>query len=162
MCNTISLIQCLFSSVQSLSCVRLLATPWTAARQASLSITNSWSSLKFMSIQLVSPLSPMLMRNANRTSSRMQKSCINLHFNTEFISKITGDTCGIRSAFQTGEVDLKDPEPCLVEWVILEKKTELEISCPTSDPTASHYLLYSFSNKFGYHGSSLSLADEIH
>ena len=32
-----------FSSVQSLSCVRLFATPWTAARQASLSITNSWS-----------------------------------------------------------------------------------------------------------------------
>ena len=32
-----------FSSVQSLSCVRLFATPWIAARQASLSITNSWS-----------------------------------------------------------------------------------------------------------------------
>ena len=35
-----------FSSVQLLSRVRLLATPWTAARQASLSITNSWSLLK--------------------------------------------------------------------------------------------------------------------
>ena len=35
-----------FSSVQSLSRVRLFATPWIAARQASLSITNSWSSLK--------------------------------------------------------------------------------------------------------------------
>ena len=33
-----------FSPVQSLSCVQLPATPWTAARQASLSITNSWSS----------------------------------------------------------------------------------------------------------------------
>ena len=32
-----------FSSVQSLSRVRLFATPWTAARQASLSVTNSWS-----------------------------------------------------------------------------------------------------------------------
>ena len=32
-----------FSSVQSFSCVRLFVTPWTAARQASLSITNSWS-----------------------------------------------------------------------------------------------------------------------
>ena len=31
------------SSVQLLSCVQLFATPWTAARQASLSITNSWS-----------------------------------------------------------------------------------------------------------------------
>ena len=37
-----------FSSVQSLSCVRLFATPWTAARQASLSITNCWSLLKLM------------------------------------------------------------------------------------------------------------------
>ena len=42
-----------FSSVQSLSCVRLFATPWTAARQASLSITNSWSMFKLMSIKLV-------------------------------------------------------------------------------------------------------------
>ena len=37
-------------SVQSLSCVWLFATPWTAARQASLSITNSWSLLKLMSM----------------------------------------------------------------------------------------------------------------
>ena len=38
----------LFSSVQSLSHVRLFVTPWTAARQASLSITNSWSLLKLI------------------------------------------------------------------------------------------------------------------
>ena len=42
-----------FSSVQSLSCVQLFVTPWTVARQASLSITNSQSSLKPMSIELV-------------------------------------------------------------------------------------------------------------
>ena len=42
-----------FSSVQSLSCVRLFATPWTAAHQASLSITNSRSLLKLMSIESV-------------------------------------------------------------------------------------------------------------
>ena len=42
-----------FRSVQSLSRVRLLATPWIAACQASLSITNSWSSLKLMSIRLL-------------------------------------------------------------------------------------------------------------
>ena len=40
-------------SVQSLSRVRLFATPWTAARQASLSIMNSRSSLKLMSIESV-------------------------------------------------------------------------------------------------------------
>ena len=42
-------------SVQSLSHVRLFATTWTAACQASLSITNSWSLLKFMSIESVMP-----------------------------------------------------------------------------------------------------------
>ena len=43
------------SSVQLLSCVQLFATPWIAACQVSLSITNSWSSLKLMSIELVMP-----------------------------------------------------------------------------------------------------------
>ena len=43
------------SSIQLLSRVQLFATPWTAARQASLSITNSWSLLKLMSIALVMP-----------------------------------------------------------------------------------------------------------
>ena len=43
------------SSVQSLSHVRLFATPWTAACQASLSIINSWSLLKLMSIASVMP-----------------------------------------------------------------------------------------------------------
>ena len=42
-----------FSSVQSLSHVRPFVTPWTAARQASLSITNSWSSLRLTSVELV-------------------------------------------------------------------------------------------------------------
>ena len=43
----------IFSSVQSLSHVRLFATPWTAARHAFLSITNSWSLPKLMSIESV-------------------------------------------------------------------------------------------------------------
>ena len=44
-----------FSSVQLLSCVLLFETTWTAARQASLSITNYWSLLKLMSIESVMP-----------------------------------------------------------------------------------------------------------
>ena len=44
-----------FSSVQSLSGVQLFATPWTAAHQAFLSITNSYSLLKLMSIESVMP-----------------------------------------------------------------------------------------------------------
>ena len=46
-----------FSSVQSLSRVWLFATPWIAAHQASLSITNPWSLLKLMSIESVMPSS---------------------------------------------------------------------------------------------------------
>ena len=46
-----------FSSVQSLSGVRLFATPWIAAHQASLSITNSQSSLKLTSVESVMPSS---------------------------------------------------------------------------------------------------------
>ena len=42
-----------FNSIQSLSCVQFFATPWTAAHQASLSITISWSLLKPMSIESV-------------------------------------------------------------------------------------------------------------
>ena len=43
----------MFTSVQLLSLVRLFATLWTTARQASLSMTNSWSLLKLMSIESV-------------------------------------------------------------------------------------------------------------
>ena len=49
------------SSVQSLSHVRLFATPWTEARQASLSITNSRSLLKLMSKQLVMPSNHLIL-----------------------------------------------------------------------------------------------------
>ena len=48
--------QCIqFGSVQSLSRVQHFVTPWTAAHQTFLSITNSWSLLKLMSIELVMP-----------------------------------------------------------------------------------------------------------
>ena len=50
-----------FSSVQSPSHVQLFATPQTAARQASLSITNSWSLLKLMSIESVMPFTHLIL-----------------------------------------------------------------------------------------------------
>ena len=48
-------------SVQSLSCVRLFATTWTTAHQASLSITNSWNLLKLLSIQPVMPSNHLIL-----------------------------------------------------------------------------------------------------
>ena len=65
--GTISIFGCLlnysvqFSSVQSLSRVLLFATPWIAARQASLSITISWSSLRLTSIKSVMPSSHLIL-----------------------------------------------------------------------------------------------------
>ena len=49
------------SSVQSLSRVRLFVTPWTAALQASLSITSSWSLLKLISIKSVMPSNHLIL-----------------------------------------------------------------------------------------------------
>ena len=49
------------SSVQSLSHVQVFATPWKAAHQASLSITNSWSLLKCMSIEFVMPSNHLIL-----------------------------------------------------------------------------------------------------
>ena len=51
----------LISSVQFLSRVQLFMTPWTAAHQASLSITNSWSLLKLMSIESVMPSNRLIL-----------------------------------------------------------------------------------------------------
>ena len=48
-------------SIQSLSHVQLFVTPWTAAGQASLSITNSWNILKLMSIKLVMPSNHLIL-----------------------------------------------------------------------------------------------------
>ena len=57
-CRTVMSI---FSSVQLLSRVQLFATPWNAACQASLSITNSWSLLKLMSIESVMPSNHLIL-----------------------------------------------------------------------------------------------------
>ena len=51
----------IFSSVQLCSCVQLFVTPWTAARQASLSITDSQSLIKVMSIELVMPSNHLIL-----------------------------------------------------------------------------------------------------
>jgi len=50
-----------FSSLQSVSCVRLFVIPWTAVRQASLSITNSWSPPEPKSIESVMPLNDLIL-----------------------------------------------------------------------------------------------------
>ena len=50
-----------FVAVQSLTHVQLFVTPWTAARQASLSITSLWSLLKLMSVELMMPSNHLIL-----------------------------------------------------------------------------------------------------
>jgi len=59
--NVVHIDNGIFSSVKSLSRVQLFATPWIAARQASLSITNSQSSLRLTSIESVMPSSHLIL-----------------------------------------------------------------------------------------------------
>ena len=61
MCWCVSILWMHVSSVQYLSHVRLFVTPWTAAHQTSLSITNSWSLLKLMSIKPMMPSSHLIL-----------------------------------------------------------------------------------------------------
>ena len=64
------------SSVQSLSHVQFFATPWTAARQASLSITNSWSLLKLMSIKSVMPSKHLILSEHRGTLNLFKYSFV--------------------------------------------------------------------------------------
>ena len=71
--------------VQSLSHIQLLATPWTAACQASLSITNSRSLLKLMSIELV--MHPTISTSVIPFSSRLQSTHLKGLFNESVLCK---------------------------------------------------------------------------
>ena len=59
--SALNLIIDMFAVVHLLSCVRLFATPWTAARQAPLSFTVSWNLLRFVSIESVMPSNHLIL-----------------------------------------------------------------------------------------------------
>ena len=86
-----------FSTIQSLSPVQLFVTPWTAAHQASLSISDSESSLKLMSIKSVMPSShlnlchPLLLRLSILTSIRVTSNESAVH--------ISGQSTGASASF---------------------------------------------------------------
>ena len=62
-CKATLLSQAVVAVVQLLSCVRLFGTPWTAARQASLSFTISWSLLRLVSIESIMPSNYLILCN---------------------------------------------------------------------------------------------------
>ena len=109
----------LFSSVQSLSCVRLLATPWTAARQASLSATNSWSLLKLMSIKLVMPSNHLILCQP-LLSSVFPSIRV---FSNESVLHIRGQSIGVSASALVLPLSIQDWFPLgWTGWISLQSK----------------------------------------
>ena len=109
------------SSVQSLSHVRLFATPWTTARQASLSITNSWSSPKPMSIELVMPSNhlilchPLLLLLSIFPSIRV--------FSNESALRIRCQSIGVSASASVLPMNTQDWSPLgWAGWISLQSK----------------------------------------
>ena len=96
-----------FSSVQSLSRVRLCVTPGTAARQASLSITNSWSVLKVMSTESVMPSNHLILCYP-RFSSRLQFSPASGSFPVSQFFASGGQSIGVSASASVLPTNIQD------------------------------------------------------
>ena len=146
-----------FSSVQSLSRVRLFATPWIAARQASLSITNSRSSLKLRFIKSVMPSShlilcrPLLLLSPIPPSIRIFSSESTLrmrwpkYWSFSFSIIPSKEIPGLGYGFSCGhvwmwELDCEEGR-ALKNWcfwtVVLEKTLESPLDCKEIQPVHS-------------------------
>ena len=110
-----------FSSVQSLSHVRLFVTPWTAVHQASLSIKNSQNLLKIMSIESVMPSNhrilcrPLLLPPSIFPSIRV--------FSNESVLCISGQNIGLSALVSVLPMNIKDWFPSgWTGWISLQSK----------------------------------------
>ena len=114
-----------FNSVHLLSCVRFFATSWTAAHQASLSITNSWRLFKLMSIELVMPSNhlilcrPLLLPPSVFPGIRV------------FSKESGGQSIGVSASVSALPINIQDWLPFRwTGWISLQSK-----DCQESPPT---------------------------
>ena len=109
------------SSVQLLSCVRLFETPWTAARQASLSTTNSRSLLILMSIELVMPSSHLIL--CHPLSSCPQSLPASESFPMSQLSAWGGQNIGVSALASVLSMNTQDWSPLgWTGWISLQSK----------------------------------------
>ena len=110
----------LFVVVQSLSHVRLFATPWTAAWQVSLSTTNSWSLLKFMSIELVMPSTHLIL---SLVSSHLQSFPASGSFPMSQFFASRGQSIGASASASVLPMNIQDWVPLgWTGWISLQSK----------------------------------------
>ena len=110
-----------FSSVQSLSCIRLFATPWTVAHQASLSITNSRSSPKSMCIESVMP--PAVSSSVVPFSSCPQSLPASGSFPMSQLFTWGGQSIGVSASASVLPMNTQDWSPLgWTVWISLKSK----------------------------------------
>ena len=110
-----------FSSVQSLSRVWLFAIPWIAARQASLSITNSQNLLKLMSIESVMP--PAISSSVVPFSSCSQSLLASGSFPTSQLFAWGGLSIGVSASASVLPMNAQDRSPSgWTGWISLQSK----------------------------------------
>ena len=113
---------CFLSSVQSLSRVWLFATPWTAAWQASLSITNSRSLLKLMSIELVMPSNHLI--PVVPFFSCLQSFPASGSFPMSQFFSSSGQSFGVSASVSVLPMNIQDWFPLgWTGWISLQSKT---------------------------------------
>ena len=110
----------LFGSVQSLSRVRLFETPWTAAHQASLSITNSWSLLKLLSIESGMPSNHLILCHPLLLPPSVFPS-IRVFSNQSVLPD--GQSIGVSASASVLPINIHDWFPLgLTGWISLQSK----------------------------------------
>ena len=110
-----------FSSVQSLSCVRLFVTPWITACQASLSITNSWSLHKLMSIKSVMSSSHLIL--CHPFSSCPQSLSASGSFPMSQLFTWGGQSTGVLASTSVLRMNTQDWSPLgWTGWISLQSK----------------------------------------
>ena len=119
------------SSVQSLSCVRLFVTPWTAARQASLSITNSCSLLKLMSIESVIPSNHLILCHPLLCPPSIYSSIRVFQMNPFFGSG--GQSIGVSASTSVLSTNTQDLPPLgWTGWISLQSRDSQRVFSNTT------------------------------
>ena len=110
-----------FSSVQLLSCVWLFVTPWTAARQTSLSIVNTQSLLKLMSIDLVLPSNHLILCCPLLLPSILRSIRVVFQMSQLFASG--GQSIGVSASTSVLPMNTQDSSPLgWTGWISLQSK----------------------------------------
>ena len=142
-----------FSSVQSLSCVQLFATPWTAARQASLSITNSWSPPKPMSIESVMPCNHLIV--CHPLLPCLQSFPASGSFQMSQLFASGGQSIGVSASTSVLPMNIQDWFPLgWTGWISLQSKDSQE-----SSPTPQFKSIDSLALSFLYSPTVTSIHD---